>query len=135
MKNLFFLAIIVSILTACQGDNKNKETAQKKVEQKAVKVKSFKGELIYSQADQAAVLKGRDFLHGIKLDSLGNALVDTTETIKTSEFDMVPVLIEGSLIDNDAEDGWEKLIQVRKIVRVYEPKQEEGIEIQSNKEL
>jgi len=38
--------------------------------------------------------------------------------MKKDQYDMVPVIIEGIIKPNPAKEGWEKVVEIKKIVKV-----------------
>lgn len=130
MKQISLIFLMFFLLTACESDKKAKSNEQQDVEalSKNDGLRQLKGEFIYVEG--AAVLKGRDFIYGVVLDEKANELIEQTNNQKVDEFDMIPVLIKGNIIDN-TEDGWEKLVEVKEILRVYPPSNEDVIRVES----
>lgn len=132
--NLFILAISFVFLSCKDSDTKGKEEKSKQTETKKIsktkKQKGYLGEFI--KVDDAAILKGKDFIYGVVLDSMGMELANQTEAYKSDEYDMIPVVVSGEIIPNEAEEGWEEFIKVEKIIRISEPNKEESIEIKKS---
>lgn len=117
MKKYFFALFIFTLgLMSCQ-DEPNKETVKT---EKKVKIndsiKLLKGEFIF--VDNAAVLKGANFIYGIKIDSMAMELAVQTDSVKKDEFDMVPVVLKGVVKQNKRTKGWEEIVTIKKIVKV-----------------
>jgi len=102
MKNFFILFSIMIAVISC----KKEETNFTKIE----------AEYIY--VADAAVLKGKDFIYGVVLDNKANELTEKVEPMKKDQYDMVPVVIEGVIKPNPAKEGWEKVVEIKKIVKV-----------------
>lgn len=134
--NLFILAISFAFMSCKDSNNKGENEKSKEIETEveteveATKFKSYVGEFI--KVDDAAILKGRNFIYGVVLDSLGMELANQAESYKYDEYDMIPVVVSGDVVPNEAEDGWEELIKVKQIIRISEPKMEESIEIKKS---
>lgn len=117
MKKYFFALFIFTLgLMSCQ-DERNKETVKT---EKTVKIndsiKLLKGEFIF--VDNAAVLKGSNFIYGIKIDSMAMELAVQTDSVKKDEFDMVPVVLKGVVKQNKRTKGWEEIVTIKKIVKI-----------------
>lgn len=130
MKQISLIFLMLFLLTACESEKKAKSNEQKEVESlsKNDGLRQLKGEFIYVEG--AAVLKGRDFIYGVVLDEKANELIERTNHQKVDEFDMIPVLIKGNIINNP-DEGWEKLVEVKEILRVYPPSNEDVIRVES----
>ena len=112
-----FLALLTGlfIFAGCGEDN---TPGEMEPEVAVVKdsIPTIKGEFIFL-AD-AAVLKGKDFIYGVQIDSLGKILADTVEPLKRDEFDMIEVTVKAKIIQNPGQSGWEELVQIREIVEI-----------------
>ncbi len=130
MKINLIIVLACLFLVSCNETKKENNKTDQKVEAevKTTKFKSYVGEFI--KVDDAAILKGNDFIYGVVLDSMGLELAKQAESYKYDEYDMVPVVLSGNLIPNTNKDGWDELLEVKKIIRITEPKMEETIEIE-----
>jgi hypothetical protein len=130
MKQISLIFLMFFLLTACESDKKAKSNNATEVEALAKDegFRQLKGEFIYVEG--SAVLKGRDFIYGVVIDDMANELIEQTNQEKIDEYDMIPVLIKGNIIDN-TEEGWEKLVEVKEILRVYPPSNEDVIRVES----
>tara|TARA_R110002020_G_scaffold172933_1_gene363494 strand:+ start:545 stop:946 length:402 start_codon:yes stop_codon:yes gene_type:complete len=120
MRNLVVLICLVLTFTSCK-----KEEAQR-----------IEGEFLYI-AD-AAVLKGDNFIYGVKLDEMATKLQNQAKGYKKDEFDMVPVIIEGIIEPKkEGTEGWDEVVTVKKILAVMHPKEvneSESLKIERKKE-
>ena len=87
----------------------------------------LRGEYIYT--DEAAVLYGNDFVYGVTLDEKAKELAQQVESYKREDFDMVPVILKAKVKDNPNEEGWDKIIEIKNIVKVSEPTSEPAIKV------
>ena len=80
----------------------------------------YKGEFIY--LTDGAVLKGENFIFGVKLNEKAFELSKMVAPIKKDEFDMIPVIVKGIVEKNPAEGAgetvWPEIITIKKIVEV-----------------
>ena len=146
MKNhLIALFVTVFCLIGCQDEKKktteneqaktseavtSPEKTEKTVKKVQDSVKTLRGEFIY--VDDAAVLKGSDFIYGVKIDSMAKRLAEKTDSLKRNEFDMVPVVIQG-VVSKNPNDGWEEIVSIKKIVMVSKPVSDPAIRIEGDK--
>ncbi|MFO7703297.1 hypothetical protein [Psychroflexus maritimus] len=133
MKVNFLSLLLLLTLISCKKDKKS-ETKKKpdvnveQVEKIKNNTRTLKGEFIYSNG--AAVLKTRNVIYGIVLDEEGLELKEAVDEVKENEYDMIPVLIQGKIIENP-DEGWDQLVEVIKTIKVEEPQPNENIIIES----
>ncbi|GGD81548.1 hypothetical protein [Planktosalinus lacus] len=109
MKKIFVLFSALVVFTACKNNENTSETNEE--------AKEISADFIY--LDDAAVLKGDDFIYGVKIDDKAKELAKQVETVKADEFDMVPVVIKGVVNKKaDNEDGWEDIVTITEIITV-----------------
>ncbi|MGB7784676.1 MAG: hypothetical protein WBL27_01115 [Salinimicrobium sp.] len=119
MKRTLFAALIILLGFSACGDDTREEIEPEAVEQVQDSLTTIKGDFIYL-AD-AAVLKGKDFIYGVELDSISMKLADSVAPLKKDNFDMVPVTVRAKIINNPGE-GWEEIAQIREILEVSQSK-------------
>lgn len=69
--------------------------------------------------DDAAVLKGPDFIYGVKINDLALELAERVQPVKVEEFDMVPVVVMGVVTSKPVDtEGWDQIVTIKEIVRV-----------------
>lgn len=135
MKGLKVVSVLVLIsLVSCQKSEKSKVSGSDKTvkEVKSSRIyeagKLIKGEFIY--LDNLAVLKGDDFIYGVKMNDKANELVKKTNKVKKDSFDMVPVTLTGELTKSEQKNTWDEWLIIEEIVDVKAPqKQKVKLEI------
>lgn len=116
MKKFYFaLLAVLFMITACGDDQAPAELEPEAVVAKD-SIPTIKGEFIFL-AD-AAVLKGKDFIYGVQIDSISRRLADTVEPLKRDEFDMIEVTVKAKVVQNPGQTGWEELVQIREILEI-----------------
>ncbi len=106
MKNIIIVFSLLVAFTSCKNN-----------EESSAEVQEIKAEFIY--LDDAAVLKGSDFIYGVKIDDKAKELAERVNPIKKEEFDMVPVVIKGIINKKEeGEEGWEEIVTIKEIVTV-----------------
>ena len=75
MKKITLLVVTTLLITSCKntGDNKDKTV-------EGQNLKEFKGEFIYT--DNAAVLKGSDFIYGVTINEVTKELAKKVKPVK-----------------------------------------------------
>lgn len=127
MNKTLWILLFVLIITGCnQGQNKDENKSddlQKKVKKESDNWQRVSGDFI--TVDTAAVIKSRSQIYGVVLDSMGQVLNKRSKEIQKEEYEMIPVIIKGEIINNDVENQWEKLIEVKKIIRVSKSREDQ----------
>ena len=44
---------------------------------------------------------------------------------------MVPVVVKGKIMPNDAEEGWDEIVEIREIISVSAPTAEPAVKVKS----
>ncbi|EAP87979.1 MULTISPECIES: hypothetical protein [Croceibacter] len=128
MKHLFIACLLLIGLSSCKNDV---ETTQDNTEETVVdSIPTIKGEFIYI-AD-AAVLKGDNFIYGVKIDAKAQELAERVKPLKREDFDMVPVEVKGKIMPNKETEGWDEIVEIREIIKVSAPTSEPAVKVKSN---
>ena len=111
------VAILTGLLlfTACEDNSSKEEVTVAPVAAKD-SLTTIEGEFIY--LSDAAVLKGRNFIYGVELDSVSLKLADSIAPLKRDEFHMIPVKIKGKVLQNPGGEGWEELVKITEILEI-----------------
>ncbi len=108
------------ILASCGDDSREEEFESPQTQVMADSIPTITGEFIY--LSDAAVLKGRDFIYGVQLDSTAMDLVEKIESYKRDDFDMIPITVKAKIIPNPKRNGWDEVILIREVVQLPEIK-------------
>ncbi len=116
------IATLVFSIWSCTSDKKSKATESENPIKTEISASSivFQGEFIH--VDTAAVLKGSNFIYGVKMDEVSQQLISQVNEVKNDEYDVINVVVKGELSKNPAE-GWEEIITITSIEKVYPPSQ------------
>ncbi len=141
MKKIFYLFIIAAITISCNNSEEKKAETNEETTELApetngesvdVRMPVYRGEFILT--GEAAVLKGKDFIYAVILDTMARELATKVAPIKKDEFDMVPVIVTGIVSENpaftDGEDVWEEAITIKKILNVSARPSQADVKIQ-----
>ena len=116
MKRIYFALLANLFMFAGCGQ----DPAPGEIEPEVVVVKdsipTITGEFILL-AD-GAVLKGKDFIYGVEIDSISQKLADSVAPLKKDEFDMIPVTVKAKVVQNPGPSGWEESVQIREILEI-----------------
>lgn len=128
MRHLILIITLAFIVTSCKNQEQRDSNAPTAEEQNKQHKNTFQGEFIYSE--EAAVLKGDDFIYGVELNDLSKNLANQVSKIKTDEYDMVPVIVKGDLNPRpQGTEGWDEILTITEIVHVSETPAEAGIHL------
>lgn len=126
---------VATLMVSCKNESKDSEATEGKAVE-AVEVQNstnkngeftLRGEFIYT--DEAAVLKGNDFIYGVQLDEKAKELAEKVKPLKREDYDMVPVVLKGKVKNNPNKDGWEKIVEIKEILKVEKPTAEPAIKV------
>ena len=132
MKKIFLLLAITVAIISCKNAEDKKSESENTATEAALNVQIYKGEFLYL-AD-AAVLKGDNFIYGVTIDDTMQQLADQVKSIKKDDFDMVPVIVKGSLSKKaEGAEGWDEIITITEIINVSNTPSEADIKIEENK--
>ncbi len=116
MKKLCILIVLSLIIFSCKSENESD---------------LIRGEFIF--IDDAAVIKGTDFIYGVVINDLTHELAKKIEPLQREEYDMVPVVIKG-IVKPNPEEGWEEIVEIKEIIGVSAPTSELPTKIKSSDE-
>ena len=140
MNKLVIALLMIVSLAACKNNSTTEQTdevtdteATDSLEYKGptagANLPTYRGEFYYSE--EAAVLKGKDFIYGVKRDSMAEVLARMVEPAKQDEFDMVPVIVDGLLNKKEeGADGWDEILTIKRIVTVSSKAAQPDIKIE-----
>lgn len=131
MKNIFFASILMLAFISCKNAEENK-VEEITVEAPAAEVKQYRGEFIY-MAD-AAVLKGEKFIYAVAMNDIAAQLAEQVKPIKEDEFDMVPVIVKGTLAPKPAgQEGWDEILTITEILHVSKTPAKPDVKLEEKK--
>lgn len=127
MKKILIALFSVLVLISCKNNTESTsteetqetttDTLEYKGPQVSVRMPTYRGEFYLSE--EAAVLKGKDFIYGVERDSMALALAERVAPVKVDEFDMVPVVVQGILSKKEeGAEGWDEVLTIKTIITV-----------------
>ncbi len=136
MKKIILLILLSTFVFSCKNTQEKKDANYEKLTVTVTedsKIPIFQGEFIY--LDNAAVLKGANFIYGVTIDDMAKELAEKVKLVKQDEFDMVPVIVRGIVANKpEGQEGWDEFITIKVIVSVSETPSEADIKIEGSKE-
>ncbi len=128
MKKIVLLAVIGLMIFSCKNTEETKENATDNQN-----LTEYQGEFIFT--NNAAVLKGSNFIYGVAIDDMAKELAKKVAPVKRDEFDMVPVIVKGTLANKEeGAEGWDEILTISEIVSVSSTPSEADIKIEEKKE-
>ena len=126
MKKLSYFLLLPLILVACKNTEAESATETESV---CENCELFIGDFLY--LDDAAILKGKDFIYGVALDGQAEALAKKVEPIKKESYDMVEVTVKGVLSKKpEDQEGWDEILSIKEILTIADEVSEADILIQ-----
>ena len=132
MKKMFLLIVLSIGIISCKNTEEKKA---KSVDSSAVtteSIDSHRGDFLF--VDDAAVLKGENFIYGVTVNDLSKELAKRVESLKEDDFTMVPVFVKGYVKTKPiGADGWDELLTITEILNVSLIPAKEDIIIEEKK--
>lgn len=115
------LSILILSVLSCKNNNKSAdEVVDVQEEVLPDGQQLYRGEFIFLK--DAAVLTARNEIYAVEIDDKMYELDKVAQALKQTEFDMVNVVIHGTVKPNPLKvttgEGWEQMITIKKIIEV-----------------
>lgn len=134
MKKITLLLAIIVLTFSCKNTEQKTEATENEavIEETTTTENTFQGEFIV--VENAAVFKGTDFIYGVTLNEVAKELASQVEKVKNDAFDMVPVIVKGTISKkSEGQEGWDEILTINKIVKVSDSPSEADIKIDAKK--
>lgn len=119
----------VAVISCKNSEEKN--TSEELITENVENLKTYKGDFI--NTDGALVLMGSTFIYGVKRNEVASDLSKRVSAVKTNDFDMVGVMVNGVVSKNtDSDSEWEEIITINEILKVNESPSEVDIKLQES---
>ena len=108
--------IVAILFVSCQEDEQkelNTEPVTAKVQDS---LEVLQGDYVY--VADAAVLRGENFVYGVKQDSVAMLLSDKVSDLKSDDFEMIPVRVKAKILANPRLEGWDEIIEIKEILEI-----------------
>ena len=129
MKKIYFVFAICLLIVSCKNEPKSNETEtgeEKLGYTESVTVgnefETFSGMFLYLESEKAAVFQAAGSkMYAVVVDDQMLALNEQCKQFKNEEHNMIPVVIRGVRKPNPIKDAWEEVIEIKQIVSVQKP--------------
>ena len=118
--------IVAILFVSCQDDEQkelNTEPVTAKVQDS---LEVLQGDYVY--VADAAVLRGENFVYGVKQDSVAMLLSDKVSVLKSDDFEMIPVRVKAKILANPRLEGWDEIIEIKEILEISRASISDSIE-------
>lgn len=130
MKKIFLLVLLSAAIFSCKN-SEEKNTSEEMTSGSTENIQTFKGDFIDS--DGALVLMGSNFIYGVKRNNVSEDLSKQVAAVKNNDFDMVGVVVKGTVSENTNTDSeWDELITIKEIVKVDDTPSEVDIKLEES---
>ena len=137
MKHLLILVFITASIIACKQEVKSEidapsetDTTTQTVVEAPKRLLSLNGEFLFDGKN--AVMQMGNNMFAVEMSDKTKELIKQCEQFKENKYDFVRVAVNGYLVDNP-EEGWEKQVLVKTILRVQKSTADKNITIKSSK--
>jgi hypothetical protein len=132
MKNtliLLTLSVFSLVSVSCKTDKDNQKEKVTETETKVLKsaYPTLDGEFIH--VDTAAVLKVQNKLYGVTMDNMAKEAIKKSNAIKADDYDVIHVVIQAEIKPNTETEGWEEVVTIKSLDKVYKPKLKEETKV------
>lgn len=148
MKKIYFIfALCLVTIVSCKNDASSKTTEEKASETETTEkgytetvtvgntFETFSGMFLYLESEKAAVFQAPGSkMYGVVIDDQMLALNEECKRFKNEDHDMVPVVVRGVIKPNPVKDAWKEVIEIKEILSVQKPSENQNgtIIIKSN---
>jgi len=130
-KTVLLILLSIGIFSCKNTEEKQSENMDTPIATSET-IDSYRGDFLY--LDDAAVLKGGNFIYGVTLDDMSKELARQVESVKQESYDMVPVLVKGYLKSKPlGAEGWDEILTITEILNVSSVPSKEEIKIEEKK--
>ena len=122
------MILLVAILAfSCKNVEEKKEEVESPKRGTTVE-RTYRGEFIYTP--EAAVLSGKSFIYGVKMNDVAKELAARVEAVKQDDYDIVPVAVQGEISKkSEGAEGWDEIITITQIISVSDTPIEADVKI------
>ncbi|WP_430410591.1 hypothetical protein [Kordia sp.] len=128
MKKIYFIfAVCILTIVSCKNDPKSNENSTSETVTDGNQLETFSGIFLYLESEKAAVFQAAgSSIYGVVIDDQMLALNEQCKKYKVKEHDMVPVVIKGVKKPNPVENAWKEVIEVKEILSVQKPSENQN---------
>lgn len=125
-KQLFLFIVCAAFFLSCKNDTKVTEEITEEAALKSYNqndgIITLKGDFIYDETQNAAVIQTANQIYGVVIDKNLKALNKKVIDFKKESTDMVPVTVRAKKIAKpNGEEGWPFRLEIKEILKVEAP--------------
>lgn len=135
MKNILLLIVLSIGIISCKNTEEKQTDGvdTSVVDESSIaigeRLDSHRGDFLFME--DAAVLKGDNFIYGVTINEMSKELAKQVASIKVDEFTMVPVFVKGFVKTKPiGADGWDEILTITEILNVSLIPAKEDIKIE-----
>ena len=122
IKKLFILIICTGLFVSCKNEKKSSEDSTLKSYDQNDGIITLKGDFIYDETQNAAVIQTANQIYGVVVDEKMKALNEKANAFKRESTDMIPVTVRAKRIAKpEGEEGWPFRLEIKQIIKVEKP--------------
>lgn len=122
IKKLFILIICTGLFVSCKNEKKSSEDSTLKSYDQNDGIITLKGDFIYDETQNAAVIQTANQIYGVVVDEKMKALNEKANAFKRESTDMIPVTVRAKRIAKpEGEEGWPFRLEIKEIIKVEIP--------------
>ncbi len=136
-RTLLLFAFSILAFVSCKNAEEKAETATTSETPATLNeakdgLETFKGEFI--SIEDGAILKVGNTIYAVHKDEMTEDLAKQVAPVKKEDFDMVPVIVRGTVSKKaEGAEGWDDIITIKQIVSVSDQPAEADIRIEDKK--
>ena len=129
MKKIGYILLFCIVFTSCKNDSKTNEVSVDNTSTSYDQndgLITFKGDFIYDQSQNAAVIQTANEIYGVVIDDNLKALHKTASTFQKAATDMVPVTVRAKRIASNKENTWPFFLEIKEVLKVEAPNENQN---------
>ncbi|TCK67963.1 hypothetical protein DFQ05_1747 [Winogradskyella wandonensis] len=131
MKKVFALIFCISLFVSCKNDTKTNSVEEEQAASKSYDQNdgliTLKGDFIYDESQNAAVIQTANSIYGVVIDDNMKALNEKVKAYKKESTDMVPVTVRAKRFAKpEGEEGWPFRLEIKETIKVEAPNPEQN---------
>ncbi len=108
--------IVAILFVSCQDDEQKELNTEPVTSNVQDSLEVLQGDYVY--VADAAVLRGENFVYGVKQDSVAMLLSEKVSDLKSDDFEMIPVRVRAKIMANPRLEGWDEIIEIKEILEI-----------------
>lgn len=141
MRKIYFIFALGCLMLSCESKEKSTENKSEVIKEGGITAtktvgdvhETFSGMFLFLEGENAAVFQAAGSnMYGVVIDDKMHELNKECIRFKKNDHDMVPVVIRGIRKPNPKKDAWPEVIEVKEILSVQQPSENDGTIIITN---